>query len=42
MNYLDIINHYPDFPKKGIDFIDILPFLHEKEAYNELIADSNS
>lgn len=39
MNYLDIINHYPDFPKKGIDFIDILPFLHEKEAYNELIAD---
>ena len=39
MNYLDIINHYPDFPKKGIDFVDILPFLHEKEAYNELIAD---
>lgn len=39
MNYLDIINHYPDFPKKGIDFIDILPFLHEKEAFNELVND---
>ena len=39
MNYLDIINHYPDFPKKGIDFIDILPFLHNKEAFNQLIAD---
>lgn len=39
MNYLDIINHYPDFPKEGIDFIDILPFLQNKEAFNLLIAD---
>ncbi len=39
MNYLDIINHYPDFPKEGIDFIDILPFLHNKEAFNQLVAD---
>ncbi len=39
MNYLDIINHYPDFPKEGIDFIDILPFLQNKEAFNHLIAD---
>ena len=39
MNYLDIINHYPDFPKVGIDFIDILPFLQNKEAFNQLIAD---
>lgn len=39
MNYLDIINHYPDFPKEGIDFIDILPFLQNKEAFNQLIAD---
>ena len=27
MKYIDIIHHYPDFPKPGIDFIDILPFL---------------
>lgn len=39
MNYLDIINHYPDFPKAGIDFIDILPFLHEKEAFAHLVRD---
>ena len=39
MNYLDIINHYPDFPKEGVDFIDILPFLQNKEAFNQLIAD---
>ena len=39
MNYLDIINHYPDFPKEGIDFIDILPFLQNKGAFNQLIAD---
>ena len=39
MNYLDIVNHYPDFPKKGIDFIDILPFMHNKEAFKQIIAD---
>jgi adenine phosphoribosyltransferase len=39
INYSDIINHYPDFPKPGIDFIDILPFLSNKEAFNQLIAD---
>ena len=39
MNYLDIINHYPDFPKPGIDFIDIIPFLSNKEAFNQLISD---
>ena len=39
MNYLDIVNHYPDFPKKGIDFIDILPFMHNKEAFKQIVAD---
>ena len=39
MNYIDIINHYPDFPKPGIDFIDIIPFLQNKEAFSQLIAD---
>ena len=42
MNYLDIINHYPDFPKEGVDFIDILPFLHNKEAFSQLVADINA
>ena len=33
----DIIKHYPDFPKPGIDFIDVLPFLHDKQAFGEAI-----
>lgn len=39
MNYLDVIKHYPDFPKPGIDFIDIIPFLSNKEAFTRLVAD---
>ncbi|MCR5064401.1 MAG: hypothetical protein K6A67_01390 [Bacteroidales bacterium] len=39
MNYLEVINHYPDFPKPGIDFIDIIPFLSNKEAFSQLISD---
>lgn len=33
----DVIKHYPDFPKPGIDFIDVLPFLHNKEAFSKAI-----
>ena len=33
----DIIKHYPDFPKPGIDFIDVLPFLHNKQAFAEAV-----
>ena len=32
-----IIKHYPDFPKPGIDFIDVLPFLHDKQAFGEAV-----
>lgn len=39
MNYLEVINHYPDFPKPGIDFIDIIPFLSNKKAFSQLISD---
>lgn len=42
MNYLDVIKHYPDFPKPGIDFIDVLPFLQDKEAFNQIIADMDA
>lgn len=34
-----IVNHYPDFPKPGIDFIDVLPFLHNKQAFVEAVAE---
>lgn len=39
MDYSKIINHYPDFPKPGIDFIDIIPFMSNKEAFNQIISD---
>ena len=32
-----IVNHYLDFPKPGIDFIDVLPFLRDKAAFNEAV-----
>lgn len=33
----EVIKHYPDFPKPGIDFIDVLPFLQDKEAFAKAI-----
>ncbi|MBP5678023.1 MAG: hypothetical protein J6W88_05970 [Bacteroidales bacterium] len=33
----DVIKHYPDFPKPGIDFIDVLPFLQDKKVFSEAI-----
>lgn len=35
----DVIKHYPDFPKPGIDFIDVLPFLQDKKAFAEAVAE---
>lgn len=32
-----IVNHYPDFPKPGIDFIDVLPFLQDKETFGQAV-----
>lgn len=39
MNYKDVIKHYPDFPKPGIDFIDIIPFLSNKEVFKQIVSD---
>lgn len=35
----DVIKHYPDFPKPGIDFIDVLPFLQDREAFRKAVAE---
>ena len=35
----NVIKHYPDFPKAGIDFIDVLPFLQDKEAFRQAVAE---
>lgn len=37
--YENVIKHYPDFPIPGIDFIDIMPFLQDREKFNSLIRD---
>ena len=37
--YEKIIRHYQDFPIPGIDFIDIMPFLQNKDVFNSLIRD---
>ena len=34
-----VIKHYLDFPKAGIDFIDVLPFLQDKEAFTQAVAE---
>lgn len=35
----NILKHYPDFPKEGIDFIDVLPLLQNKDAFNSVISE---
>ena len=35
----EVIKHFPDFPKEGIDFIDVLPFLQDKRAFADAIAE---
>ena len=33
-----VLKYYKDFPKEGIVFVDIIPFLQNKEVYKQLIA----
>lgn len=33
----NIVKHYKNFPQEGIDFIDVMPFLQNKEVYRSLI-----
>ena len=35
----DKLNFYKDFPKEGINFIDIMPFLYSKEVFREVISE---
>lgn len=34
---IETLKFYKDFPKKGINFIDIIPFLQSKKAFREVI-----
>ncbi|MBR4740454.1 MAG: hypothetical protein IK074_04760 [Bacteroidales bacterium] len=39
MNYNNFIKFYPDFPIKGVNFVDIIPFLQDKELFRHLTDD---
>ena len=31
MNYKDALKFYPDFPIEGVNFVDVIPFLQDKD-----------
>ena len=39
MDYKKALKFYPDFPIKGVNFVDIIPFLQDKELFRSLTAD---
>ena len=39
MDYRNVLNFYPDFPIKGVNFVDIIPFLQDKEIFKSLVDD---
>ena len=39
MDYNKYIKFYPDFPIKGVNFVDIIPFLQNKELFRHLTED---
>ena len=39
MDYSKFIKFYPDFPIKGVNFVDIIPFLQDKEIFRQLVDD---
>ena len=39
MDYKQAIKFYPDFPIEGVNFVDIIPFLQDKEVFRSLVGD---
>ena len=39
MNYKDALKFYPDFPIKGVNFVDVIPFLQNKELFRGITRD---
>lgn len=37
--YKDLLKFYPDFPKRGVNFIDIVPLMQDKASFKSLIQD---
>ena len=39
MDYKQALKYYPDFPIKGVNFVDIIPFLQDKALFRSLVDD---
>ena len=39
MDYKKALKFYPDFPIKGVNFVDIIPFLQDKDLFRNLVGD---
>jgi adenine phosphoribosyltransferase len=39
MDYAQVLKFYPDFPIKGVNFVDIIPFLQDREIFRQLTDD---
>lgn len=39
MNYNDAIKFYPDFPIPGVNFVDVIPFLQDRELFRSITRD---
>ena len=39
MDYKDALKFYPDFPIKGVNFVDVIPFLQDKELFRGITRD---
>lgn len=38
-DYKDLLKFYPDFPEKGVNFVDIFPLMQDKDVFRRLIGD---
>ena len=39
MNYKDALKFYPDFPIEGVNFVDVIPFLQDKDLLRGVARD---
>ena len=39
MDYKKALKYYPDFPIDGVNFVDIIPFLQDKDIFKSLVDD---
>ena len=39
MDYRSYLKFYPNFPKKGVNFVDIIPLIQDKELFRQLVDD---